>query len=129
MRPSLPNSKKSPAGVPPQHWHWWVWYLIFTLGMLWLWQEAAHQVVYRTIDYSQFKKYLAQGEVVECAVGQSEITDLPGFREKDVEVRVEPCRLVISGQREEVYDRTKRRTTYSERRSKRFSARSISPGR
>jgi len=74
MPPSLPNSKKTPAGVPPQHWHWWIWYLIFMLSMLWLWQEAAHQMVYRTVDYSQFKKYLAQSEIVECAVGQSEIT-------------------------------------------------------
>ena len=44
--------------------------------------------------------------------------DLPGFRDKDIELRVEPRRLVISGKREEVYDRTKRKTIYSEMRSR-----------
>ncbi len=72
-KPSLPGPRKKAEALPPQ-WRWWIWYLIFTLGMLWLWQEAAHQVVYRTIDYSDFKNYLAQGEVVECSVAQTEIT-------------------------------------------------------
>lgn len=43
--------------------------------------------------------------------------DLPGFREKDIEVRVEPHRLIISGKREEIHDQKKRKTLYSERRS------------
>jgi HSP20 family protein len=43
--------------------------------------------------------------------------DLPGFRDKDIEVRVEPHRLIISGRREEISDRTKRKTLYSERRT------------
>jgi HSP20 family protein len=43
--------------------------------------------------------------------------DLPGFRDTDVEVRVAPRRLVISGKREEVHDGRKRKTIYSERRS------------
>jgi len=75
MKPSLPDPlKKKAAGAPPHQWRWWIWYLIFMLAMLWLWQKAAHQVAFRTIDYSQFKNYLTQGEVVECSVGPSEIT-------------------------------------------------------
>jgi HSP20 family protein len=43
--------------------------------------------------------------------------DLPGFQEKDIEVRVEPRRLIISGKREQVHDQQKRKTIYSDRRS------------
>jgi HSP20 family protein len=43
--------------------------------------------------------------------------DLPGFRDKDIEVRVEPRRLIISGKREQIRDEKKRKTVYSERRS------------
>ncbi len=43
--------------------------------------------------------------------------DLPGFTDKDIEVRVEPQRLIISGKREEVHDERKQKTLYSERRS------------
>lgn len=43
--------------------------------------------------------------------------DVPGFTKKDIEVRVEPHRLIISGSREQVHDQKKRKTLYSERRS------------
>jgi HSP20 family protein len=43
--------------------------------------------------------------------------DVPGFRDKEIEVRVEPRRLIISGKREQVRDEKKRKTVYSERRS------------
>jgi HSP20 family protein len=44
--------------------------------------------------------------------------DVPGFKEKDIEVRVEPHRLIISGKREQIHDqKKKRKTLYSERRS------------
>jgi HSP20 family protein len=46
--------------------------------------------------------------------------DTPGFREKDIEVRVEPYRVIISGQREESHDRKKQKTLYSERNSNRL---------
>lgn len=75
MQPSLPHRRNKLSGAPPQRqWGWWIWYLLLTLGMLWLWQDAAHRAVYRTIDYSQFKRDLAQGEVIECRVAQTEIT-------------------------------------------------------
>ena len=43
--------------------------------------------------------------------------DVPGFRDKDIEVRVEPRRLIISGKREQVHDEKRRKSVYSERRS------------
>jgi cell division protease FtsH len=50
------------------------WYLLMTLMLLWLWQDAARQVAFRTIPYSEFKSRLARGEVSECTVEQDEIT-------------------------------------------------------
>jgi cell division protease FtsH len=44
------------------------------LLLLWVWQEGARQVGTRTIPYSQFKAYVRNGEVTECAVQQTEIT-------------------------------------------------------
>jgi HSP20 family molecular chaperone IbpA len=41
----------------------------------------------------------------------------PGFRDKDIEVRVQPHRVMISGKREQVHDQRKRKTIYSDRRS------------
>jgi cell division protease FtsH len=44
------------------------------LLVLWVWQDQLHQMSVKTIPYSQFKQYLAAGEVVECEVKESEIT-------------------------------------------------------
>ena len=71
--PSLPSPKKTSDG-PPQQWQWTIWYLIFTLGMLWVWQEGAQRATYRTIPYSEFKRDLKQGEVVDCVVKETEIS-------------------------------------------------------
>jgi HSP20 family protein len=43
--------------------------------------------------------------------------DVPGFKEKEIEVRVEPHCLIISGKREQSREQTKQKTLYSERRS------------
>lgn len=43
--------------------------------------------------------------------------DLPGFREKDLELRVESNRLILSGRREQARDQKKHKTMYSEYRS------------
>ena len=43
--------------------------------------------------------------------------DVPGFKENEIEVRVEPHCLNISGKREQSRDQTTRKTVYSERRS------------
>jgi cell division protease FtsH len=73
MPTSLPNPNKKAKLWPPPQWQGLIWYVILTLGMLWFWQEAARQVTYRTIPYSEFKDDLKRGEVVECSVGESGI--------------------------------------------------------
>ncbi len=50
------------------------WYLILTLVLLWVWQDAMRQVAYHTIPYSEFKTHVAGGEVSECTVEPDEIT-------------------------------------------------------
>ena len=44
-----------------------------TLLVLWVWQELGNQVEFRTIPYSEFRTYLAQGIVAEAVVKQDEI--------------------------------------------------------
>ena len=70
--PPTNRPRKTSGGIPPQ-WRPWIWYAIWTLVMLWFWQESARQLVTRTIPYSEFKAYVARGEVVQCSVEQSEI--------------------------------------------------------
>lgn len=41
--------------------------------------------------------------------------ELPGFKENEIEVRVEPGRLFIGGKREEVTEQKKGKTVYSDR--------------
>jgi HSP20 family protein len=43
--------------------------------------------------------------------------DVPGFHEKDIEVRVQPRRLIIRGKREQGRDPAKQKLVYSERGS------------
>src|SRR5215469_1509391 len=73
MKTSAPQPANRTGNLPPVQWRSFIWYLILMLGTLWVWQEAARQVVYRTIPYSEFKADLEHGEVVECSVGQAEI--------------------------------------------------------
>jgi cell division protease FtsH len=44
------------------------------LLMLWFWQDQFHQMSVKTIPYSQFKQYLADGELAECQIQDSEIS-------------------------------------------------------
>jgi cell division protease FtsH len=95
MKTSVPQPPKKTGNLPPMQWKGLIWYLILMFGTLWLWQEAARQVVYRTIPYSEFKDDLEHGEVVECAVGQSEIQGkiqpkAAGATEKEAENRTTP---------------------------------------
>lgn len=73
MKPPALQPAKRTGNLPPVQWRSLIWYLILMLGTLWVWQEAARQVVYRTIPYSEFKDELEHGGVVECSVGQDEI--------------------------------------------------------
>jgi cell division protease FtsH len=73
MKSSLPPPNQKTGNLPPVQWRSLIWYLILMLGTLWVWQEAARQMVYRTIPYSEFKDDLERSEVVQCSVGQTEI--------------------------------------------------------
>jgi HSP20 family molecular chaperone IbpA len=61
---------------------------------------------------------------VELSQTESELTvsaGVPGFTEKDIEIRVEPRRLFITGKREEKSeDKKKGETVYSERSNEMF---------
>ncbi len=71
--PNEPNPPGGGAWLRSGQWGPLLWYFLLMLVMLWLWQEAFHQVRTRTIPYSEFKHLLAKGEVVECEVGEDEI--------------------------------------------------------
>lgn len=74
MKPSIPGpGNKKAKAPPPSEWQWMIWYFLLTLVMLWVWQEAARRVEYRTIPYSEFKDDLKRGEVVQCSIEQNEI--------------------------------------------------------
>jgi len=82
---NAPGAPKKVPGLPPafenklehlsrQKWGPSLWYLIFMLLMLWLWQEESHQLVTHTIPYSQFKTLAAQGRVTGLTISETEIT-------------------------------------------------------
>jgi len=73
MKPPVIEPNKQPKGVGPVHWGVILSYMFLMIAMLWLWQNATHQAEYRTIPYSDFKAYLAHGEVTECSVQESKI--------------------------------------------------------
>jgi cell division protease FtsH len=55
-------------------WRLSLWPLVIAFLLLWLWQTAMSQLMVKTIPYSEFKNYLARGEIAECAVKEIEIT-------------------------------------------------------
>ena len=57
-------------------------------------------------------------DVTETETGLTIRADVPGFREKDLEVRVAPRSLCITGKRQESSDQKEGTTIYSERCSK-----------
>jgi HSP20 family protein len=56
-------------------------------------------------------------DVTETETGFTIRADVPGFREKDLEVRVVPRSLCITGRRQEASDQKEGTTIYRERRS------------
>jgi cell division protease FtsH len=72
-RITLPIKKSAKVDKLEPQWRLWIWYFLMTLLVLWVWQELGNQVEYRTISYSEFKTYLAQGAVTEAVVKQDEI--------------------------------------------------------
>ncbi len=57
-------------------------------------------------------------DVTETETGFTIRADVPGFDEKDLEVRVAPRSLCITGKRQEASDQKEGKTVYSERRPK-----------
>src|SRR6202163_2007239 len=72
-RITLPIKKPAKVDKLEPQWRLWIWYFLMTLLVLWVWQELGNQVEYRTIPYSEFKTYLAQGAIAEAVVKQDEI--------------------------------------------------------
>jgi cell division protease FtsH len=75
------DSPKDPKRKPPTPgggdlppvWRGLLWYIPVLLFLLWFWQYLFSSMSVETIPYSQFKQYLAQGEVKDCDVEQDEI--------------------------------------------------------
>jgi HSP20 family protein len=57
-------------------------------------------------------------DVTETETGFTFRADVPGFREKDLEVRAAPRSLCITGKRQESSDQKEGTTIYSERHTK-----------
>ncbi len=69
-------------------------------------------------DWLRAQSEILRGSPVDIRETETELTisvEVPGFRERDLEVRVEPRRLFISGKRQEAPERKQGKTVYSER--------------
>ena len=81
VNPSPKDPPKDPKRKPPTPgggdlppvWRGLLWYIPVLLFLLWFWQYLFSSMSVETIPYSQFKQYLAQGEVKDCDVEQDEI--------------------------------------------------------
>src|SRR4051794_23526280 len=70
------TGKKRPNKLPdklPRGWMSLFWYFLLGSLVLWMWQDAYHQLAVRTIPYSEFKDYLGRKEVTEVHIGPDEI--------------------------------------------------------
>jgi cell division protease FtsH len=74
-----PKGSNPPPGKPngPPRRPWWLafpwWYIPLVLMVLWVWQDVLSNVPVQTIPYSEFKHYLARGEVGDVVIHDSEI--------------------------------------------------------
>ena len=71
-------------------------------------------------DWLRAQSEILRGGPVDIRETETELTicaEVPGFRERDLEVRVEPRRLFISGKRQEAPERRQGKTVYSERQA------------
>jgi hypothetical protein len=71
-KPDSPEKKGSRFSRGPLGSFPW-WYLLLVLFILWIWQHFLSLSPTRTIPYSQFKQYLAAGQVVDCEIRDTEI--------------------------------------------------------
>ena len=69
-----PEPKQQKVSPLQSNWGgaWW-WYIPIILLVLWMWQDMLYSMAVRTIPYSQFKQYLADGEVADCQIATTEI--------------------------------------------------------
>ena len=74
--PKQPNQDEKPPipQVKPPNWISILWLVSLGFLVLWVWQDVMYSATVHTILYSQFKQYLADGEVAECTIGSNEIT-------------------------------------------------------
>jgi len=89
MSPTRPNPNTPKQGQPPVQWSAWIWFVVMTLAMVWLWQEGPRQVGTRTISYSQFKAYVRDGQVTDCSIQQTEINGDINPQAKPISERAE----------------------------------------
>ncbi len=102
VNPSPKESPKDPKRKPPTPgggdlppvWRGLLWYIPVLLFLLWFWQYLFSSMSVETIPYSQFKQYLAQGEVKDCDVEQDEILERspPRARRRQKPTRPRPKR-------------------------------------
>jgi cell division protease FtsH len=69
----LPIKKPAKVDQPKSQWPTGLLYFLLAMLILWGWQDLFYRLSVRTIPYSEFKKYLAQHEVVSAVVKQDEI--------------------------------------------------------
>ena len=66
------DGKPGPEALP-QSPRFFFAYVALALLALWLWQDAARGLAYRTIPYSEFKQALARGEVLKVSIEDDRI--------------------------------------------------------
>src|SRR5262245_3087793 len=72
----MPLEKEPPKDSAPKVTRKWkipIWYILLAVFLMWIWQDVYRQKTVQTILYSDFKAYLARGEVAECLVKPDEI--------------------------------------------------------
>src|SRR5260370_13313465 len=79
---------KNNPDPPSQRWRIPLWYILLAILLLWVWQGVFQGTVH-TIPYSDFKAYLARGEVVSCTLRQDEVLGVikPNPRNKKAKVK------------------------------------------
>ena len=67
------NKNNSEPGSNAPVWRMLIWYIPALIFLLWLWQDVLTRGAVETISYSQFKQYLARGEVASAEIHDTDI--------------------------------------------------------
>src|SRR5688572_31120882 len=65
------NDGSSPTPNPPYRLP--IWNIIFMLILLWIWQDAVTNLTVKTLNYSEFKQHVRNGEVTEAKISPDRI--------------------------------------------------------